>query len=393
MSTELKLASSSWDQEEINAMQDVIKSGDFSMGKKVIEFEKEFSKYIGSKYSIMINSGSSANLLMIAALFFTKENPLKAGDEVIVPAVSWSTTYYPLHQYGLKLKFVDIDKDTLNFDLKKLSEAISENTKLIFVVNILGNPNNFEEINKITKNRGIKIIEDNCESLGAKFNNKFTGTFGIMGSYSSYFSHHISTMEGGLITTDNEEIYHILLSIRSHGWTRNLPKINKITTQKSDNKFLESFKFILPGYNLRPLEIAAAVGLKQLIKLPKLISERRNNAYLMQQIISESNLFDMQKEIGESSWFGFALIMKKDINVSREVVFKYLDKLKIEYRPVVTGNFLNQPVCKFMDIIDNGIMKNANYIDKNGFYIGNHHYDISNALNQIATIEKEILKK
>ena len=196
MSTELKLASSSWDQEEINAMQDVIKSGDFSMGKKVIEFEKEFSKYIGSKYSIMINSGSSANLLMIAALFFTKENPLKAGDEVIVPAVSWSTTYYPLHQYGLKLKFVDIDKDTLNFDLKKLSEAISENTKLIFVVNILGNPNNFEEINKITKNREIKIIEDNCESLGAKFNNKFTGTFGIMGSYSSYFSHHISTMEG-----------------------------------------------------------------------------------------------------------------------------------------------------------------------------------------------------
>ena len=393
MSTELKLASSSWDQEEINAMQDVIKSGDFSMGKKVIEFEKEFSKYIGSKYSIMINSGSSANLLMIAALFFTKENPLKAGDEVIVPAVSWSTTYYPLHQYGLKLKFVDIDKDTLNFDLKKLSEAISENTKLIFVVNILGNPNNFEEINKITKNREIKIIEDNCESLGAKFNNKFTGTFGIMGSYSSYFSHHISTMEGGLITTDNEEIYHILLSIRSHGWTRNLPKINKITTQKSDDKFLESFKFILPGYNLRPLEIAAAVGLKQLIKLPKLISERRENAYLMQQIISESNLFDMQKEIGESSWFGFALIMKKDIKISREIVFKYLDKLKIEYRPVVTGNFLNQPVCKFMEIIDNGVMTNANYIDKNGFYIGNHHYDISYALHQIGIIEKEILKK
>ena len=126
MSLGLKLASSSWDEEEIKALQEVIKSGNFSMGKKVLEFEKEFAAYVNSKYSIMVNSGSSANLLMVAALFFKKDNPLKPGDEVIVPAVSWSTTYYPLSQYGLKLKFVDIDKETLNYDLEKLSEAISE---------------------------------------------------------------------------------------------------------------------------------------------------------------------------------------------------------------------------------------------------------------------------
>ncbi|MBO8240479.1 DegT/DnrJ/EryC1/StrS family aminotransferase [Prochlorococcus marinus XMU1412] len=392
MSAGLKLASSSWDEEEIKAMQEVIKSGDFSMGKKVLEFEREFASYVKSKYSIMINSGSSANLLMIAALFFKKDNPLKPGDEVIVPAVSWSTTYYPLSQYGLKLKFVDIDKETLNYDLKKLSEAISENTRLLMIVNILGNPNNFSTINEILKDRKIIIVEDNCESLGAKFKNKFTGTFGIMGSYSSFFSHHISTMEGGLITTDDIELYHILLSIRSHGWTRNLPKENKISALKSDNEFEESFKFILPGYNLRPLEISAAVGLKQLIKLPNLIKERRKNAEFMKEIISSSRIFSMQKEIGESSWFGFAIILKNNKDISREKVFKYLDLMKIEYRPVVTGNFLNQPVCKYIDIIDNGIMINANYIDKNAFYIGNHHYDISNSLKELKFIEKEILE-
>ena len=392
MSSGLKLASSSWDEEEIKAMQEVIKSGDFSMGKKVLEFEKEFASYVKSKYSIMVNSGSSANLLMIAALFFKKDNPLKPGDEVIVPAVSWSTTYYPLSQYGLKLKFVDIDKETLNYDLKKLSEAISDNTRLLMVVNILGNPNNFSIINEILKGKKIIIVEDNCESLGAKFKDKFTGTFGIMGSYSSFFSHHISTMEGGLITTDDIELYHILLSIRSHGWTRNLPKENKISSLKSDNEFEESFKFILPGYNLRPLEISAAVGLKQLIKLPNLIIERRKNSEFMKEIISSSKVFSMQKEIGESSWFGFAIMIKDSIDISREKVFKFLDLLNIEYRPVVTGNFLNQPVCKYIDIIDNGEMINANYIDKKAFYIGNHHFDISTELKNLEFIEKEILE-
>ncbi len=391
MASGLKLASSSWDEREINAMQKVIKSGDFSMGKKVLEFEKRFAEFVKAKYSIMVNSGSSANLLMTAALFFIKHNPLKPGDEVIVPAISWSTTYYPLHQYGLKLKFVDIDKDTLNYDLKKLSEAITSNTRLLMVVNILGNPNDFSKINQIVKNKNIKIIEDNCESLGAIYDEKYTGTFGIMGSYSSFFSHHISTMEGGIITTDDEEIYHILLSIRSHGWTRNLPKINKVSAIKSDNKFEESFKFILPGYNLRPLEISAAVGVEQLLKLPKLLEARRNNANLMKKIISNSKIFKMQKEIGKSSWFGFAIIIREDSDISRDRIFEYLDKLEIEYRPIVTGNFMNQPVCRFMNIIDNGEMPSANYIDKNAFYIGNHHYDISEALNNLKTIEKEIL--
>ena len=223
-----ELASTSWDDKEIAAIQDVIKKNNYTMGSSVKQFELDFAKYTGNKYCVMVNSGSSANLLAIAAMFYKKENPLKRGDEVIVPAVSWPTTYYPLYQYGLKLKFVDIDIETLNFDLDELKKAITDKTRLIFAVNLLGNPNDYNIINEIIKDKNIYLIEDNCESLGAVYNGKQLGSIGLMGTYSTFFSHHMATMEGGLIGTDDEELYNILLSIRSHGWTRQLPKDNKL---------------------------------------------------------------------------------------------------------------------------------------------------------------------
>ena len=221
---EYKLASSTWDKKELDAIQSVIDKDMYTMGDSVREFENDFSNFMNTKYSVMVSSGSTANLLATAALFFTKNPKLKRGDEVIVPAVSWSTTYFPLQQYGLKLKFVDIDLETLNYDLEALEGAVSNSTKMIMVVNLLGNPNDFDKINRIIEGKDILLIEDNCESMGATFNNKQAGTFGIMGTFSTFFSHHMATMEGGFITTDDEELYHILLSIRAHGWTRNLPK-------------------------------------------------------------------------------------------------------------------------------------------------------------------------
>ena len=263
------LSSNTWDSKEYIAIQRVINSNLFTMGKEVSSFESKFAKFFGSKFCVMVNSGSSANLLMIASLFFTKikNRKLKKGDEVIVPAVSWSTTYFPLQQYGIKLVFVDINKETLNFDIPQLEKAISKKTKAILAVNLLGNPNDFISLNKICKENGLTLLEDNCESMGAKYGDKYTGSFGLMGTFSSFFSHHISTMEGGYIVTDDEEIYHILLSLRAHGWTRNLPNKNRVTGRKSNKDFLESFNFVLPGYNLRPLEISAAIGKEQLKKI------------------------------------------------------------------------------------------------------------------------------
>lgn len=386
MTARFPLATSSWDQAEIDALHRVIESDQYSMGAQVAEFERQFASWVGSKYAVMVNSGSSANLAMVGALRYTKNPDLKLnpGDEVIVPAVSWSTTFYPLHQYGLHMKFVDIDAQSLNYDLQALETAISERTRAIMCVNLLGNPNDFERIKTLIKDRNIVLIEDNCESMGASFDGKMAGTFGVMGTFSSFFSHHISTMEGGLVVTDDEELYHILLSLRAHGWTRNLPKFNTLTGEKSDDPFEESFRFVLPGYNLRPLEMSGALGLEQLKKLPSLIELRRANGQRWNEAMANHPVFRVQQEIGESSWFGFALVLRPDLGVSRKEVINQLSELGFETRPIVSGNFTKNPVLELMEHSLHGAMTNAEEIDHSGFFIGNHHYDISEAIDIIA---------
>lgn len=388
MSFRFPLATASWGQEEIAAMQRVIASGMFTMGANVQAFEHDFAKYVGSQHCVMVNSGSSANLLMVAALFYTKNPALKLtrGDEVIVPAVSWSTTYYPLYQYGLKIKFVDIDLHTLNYDLDQLEQAVTDRTRAIMVVNLLGNPNDFDRIGQIINGRNIVMLEDNCESMGAKFNGKYAGTFGVMGSFSSFFSHHISTMEGGLIVTDDEELYQILLSLRAHGWTRNLPKQNLVCGDKSDDPFEESFRFVLPGYNVRPLELEGALGVEQVKRLPSIVEERRKNGRLLQQTLSEHPDILIQQEIGESSWFGFSLVIRPGSKLTRKQLLVRLDELGFESRPIVAGNFAKNEVVKYFDSEVHGALKNAEYIDQNGLFVGNHHYPIPEAIAALANL-------
>ena len=385
MNFQYPLATATWDEAEYQALQDVIASGMFTMGPKVAQFERDFASYIGSKYAVMVNSGSSANLLMVAALFYTKNSHLKLypGDEVIVPAVSWSTTYYPLYQYGLKIKFVDIDLQTLNYDLDQLRLAVTDKTRAIMAVNLLGNPNDFSAIQNIIGVRDIVLMEDNCESLGAEFKGKKAGTFGIMGSFSSFFSHHISTMEGGLVVTDDEELYHILLSLRAHGWTRNLPKENLVCDTKSDDPFEESFRFVLPGYNVRPLEMSGALGIEQLKKLPHLIAERRKNGVLLQDALENHPELLIQSEIGDSSWFGFSLVIKPGSTWTRKELVKKLTDLGFECRPIVTGNFAKNEVVKYFNSEVHGHLKNAEHMDKNGLFFGNHHYSMKEAISQL----------
>ena len=386
----LPLATSTWDQKEIEAINRVIKSDHYTMGKEVEKFEKDFANYVGSKYCVMSNSGSSANLLAIAALIYSKRHDFSPGDEVIVPAVSWSTTYFPLHQYGLKMKFVDIDIDTLNLNLNILENAITNSTKAILGVNLLGNPIDFEKLQKICENHDLVLIEDNCESLGATLKNKQAGTFGVIGTYSTFFSHHISTMEGGLTVTDCEELYHLMLSIRAHGWTRNLPK-NNLITEKLDDEFTEKFRFIIPGYNLRPLEMAGAIGQEQIKKLPKIIEGRKLNAKRFIELFQMIEGITIQKETGESSWFGFSLILGK--NIERVDLIEELKAKGVEVRPIVTGNFVRNPVIKFMNYEIHGELTNANIIHDNGLFFGNHHFDITEELEKIANIVKNHLEE
>jgi len=365
------LAKDTWDNEEIEAINEVIRSKRYTMGPKVREFEQKFADYFGSKYAVMVNSGSSANLLAVASLVYSGR--LNRGDEVIVPAVSWSTTYFPLYQLGLKLKFVDIDIETLNISLNKLQTAISEKTRAIFAVNLLGNPNDFEEIQSIISNRDIILLEDNCESMGAKFHDKYTGTFGLLGTYSTFYSHHICTMEGGMVVTNDEELYHYMLSIRAHGWTRDIPKDSKIYS-KRDDEFYELFNFVMPGFNMRPLEMEAAIGIKQLEKLDGFISERIRNAAIFKEKFKSNENVLVQKEIGKSSWFGFSLVLRNDLEGKRDVVVKKFKELGIETRPIVAGDFTKNKAIEYMDYEIHEQLINADYIHKNGFFIGNNDY-------------------
>ncbi|TLD82254.1 DegT/DnrJ/EryC1/StrS family aminotransferase [Helicobacter sp. MIT 05-5293] len=379
------LAQSTWDSKELQAIEEVIKSDYFTMGKKVAKFEEDFAAFVGAKYAVMTSSGSSANLIATAALFYTKNPKLQRGDEAIVPAVSWATTYYPLYQYGLKLKFVDIDLETLNYDLEALNAAVSEKTKMIMVVNLLGNPNDFAAIKNIIKGKDIILLEDNCESLGAEFEGKAAGTFGVMGTFSTFYSHHIATMEGGFVVTDDEELYHILLCLRAHGWTRNLPKQNHITT-KSDDAFSESFRFILPGYNVRPLEMSGAIGIEQLKKFPQFLEQRRENAKVFSHFFANHPDFIIQKEIGKSSWFGFSFIIRLDSKLKRKKVIHTLQNHNIESRPIVAGDFTQNEVIKYFDYEIFGDLKNAKYLHQNGFFVGNHQNNLSESLEQLAKV-------
>jgi len=381
-----KLAISSWDDLEIEAIKKVIASDRYSMGNEVFEYEQRFADFIDAKHSVMVNSGSSANLLMIAALFFSKNknHRLKRGDEVIVPSVSWSTTYFPLQQYGLKVKFIDIDSNTLNMDLDQLRKAITNKTKVIMAVNLLGNPNNFNIIKEIIGSKKITLLEDNCESFGAIFEGKNTGTFGLMGSFSSFYSHHISTMEGGCIVTDDDELDHILRCLRAHGWTRDLPEKNLVSGKKSKVDFDESFKFCLPGYNVRPLEISGAIGIEQLKKLPKYIKERRRNAEYFLSKFRSHPFLRVQREVGESSWFGFSMVLTESCPLSRNDFVRKLNDNNIESRPIVTGNFLkNVSVLQYFDYDVFGSHENAAYIDQNGLFVGNHQGDLKKEIDHL----------
>lgn len=325
------------------------------MGAKVSQFEQDYADYVGTKYCIACNSGSSANQLMVAAM------TLRFGaGEVIVPALGWSTSYSPFRDWGWMLKFVDIDQDTFNISPTEVSEAYFQTEKqegygcLVLAINIMGNPCDYDF-------PGFRL-EDNCEAMGAK-DKRMAGANGLMASHSTYFSHHIQTIEGGMVTTDDEYFYQMLLCLRSHGWTRDLPKDNLLNVEVS------SYNFIYPGYNVRPTEIQAAIGIEQLKKLPKFIEQRRENAEGFKQLAKKRG-WRIQKEQGKSSWFGFIILTEEIEDLKKE-----LEEKGIEYRPVLS-NYARSEAVRLYDYSIHKDLPVTDHIQKYGIYIGNNHKPI-----------------
>ena len=366
------LTSSVLEKDDVNSAIKVIKSKKITMGKETKNFENSFSKKITKSYSMMVNSGSSANLLIFQCLINPKVKRLKKGDEVLIPAICWSTSLWPIVQSGLKVKFVDINLKDLNIDINDLKKKITRKTKALMLVHALGNCANMNKIVSICKKKKLILVEDACEALGSKFKGKNLGTFGDFSSFSFYYSHHITSGEGGMICTKSKKYANVIKTLRSHGWSR------EISNKKKNN-----WIFINSGFNLRPTDISAAIGLSQLNKLNKIINIRKRNFKLIRNsLLAENKYLDKFDIIKESkfnsiAWFGVPIILKSKKKNYKYTVTKKLNKKGIDTRPLISGNFANQPAVKLYNLNVNKKLKNADLIDKNSFFIGLHNKKIS----------------
>ena len=372
----------------------VILSKRITMSKITSNFEKKFAKSIGSKYAVMVNSGSSANLLAVfAACNPLRKNRFIPGDEAIIPAVLWSTSLWPLVQAGLKPVFVDIDPSTLNADIKLLISKITTRTKLIMAIHVLGNSTDIETLRKICVKKKIILIEDTCESLGSKFKNKNLGTFGDFGTYSFYYSHQITSGEGGMVTCNTLNDYKILYSLRAHGWARG---INALKSKKKIGNLNKDFVFINSGFNLRPTDIAAAMAFNQFKRLKILMKIRDDNrTKIVNQLLNSSSwnqqfVFIKAASNVSPSWFGLPILISEKFVNCKNKFLKYLNQKGIETRPIISGNFMNQPCVKLYKLNENNEkFAKAQLIDDRGFFIGLHTQKITKY--QLEYLEKHLL--
>ncbi|OFX12484.1 MAG: pyridoxamine 5-phosphate oxidase [Alphaproteobacteria bacterium RIFOXYD12_FULL_60_8] len=377
-----ELAATSWGPEEIAAIQRVIASDRYTMGVETAAFEAEFAAYMGMKYAVMVNSGSSANLIATAALCSVAKRPLKRGDEVIVPAIAWTTTYSPLQQYGLKLRVVDVELDSLNIDVAQLEAALTPRTRAILAVSILGNPAALDVQRAFADKHGLHFLEDNCESLDASLNGKKCGTFGDINTFSFFFSHHISTMEGGMILTDDRELWELSRCLRAHGWVRDLPPDSTLYTPNPDSEF-EAYRFIMPGYNVRPIEMFGAIGREQLKKLPAMTAQRRKNMALFYELFGKDERFIIQKENGVSSSFCFPMIIRPGSGLERKAVFDAMRKADIGFRIITGGCFTRHDQVSHYDFTTVDDLPNAKLAHDQGFFVGNHPFDLTPQITKL----------
>ena len=361
---------------------EVLKSGFITMNKETEQFEKNFAKKLGIKYALMVNSGSSANLLAaFAACNPLRENRFKRGDHALIPALCWSTSLWPLVQSGLKPKFIDVDPKTLNLDADHIISKITKKTKVIMLVNVFGISANNKKIINYEKKKNIIVLEDNCEALGAKYGEKFLGTFGDFGTFSFFYSHQITSGEGGMIVCNNRKDYEILLALRSHGWSR-----GKGVYEKNAKKYPNldpRYIFINSGFNLRPTDIQAAIANNQFKRLETFRKIRSTNKNKIVNLLKKDKRWNNQFKFVEYSKKIKASYMVLPILIDRKFLYKkkkfinFLEKKGLETRPVISGSFVNQPSSKLYNLNPgNQQFRGAQEIQDLGFVIGLHTKNI-----------------
>jgi len=369
---------------ELDAAFNVLASGRFTMGARVREFEEAFADWIGSPYAVMVNSGSSANLLMVEAMLrgTSVDNPWLPGDEVLVPALAWPTTVWPLVQLGLTPVFTDVDPDTLAIDLASAESVITDRTRGMVLIHVLGQAADMEAIAEFNVAHGIQLLEDSCESLGAHAGGRHVGTIGQMGSFSFYFSHHLTTIEGGMIATATKGLRDDLRSMRSHGWARDRDDRQHWVDANPDID--PRFLFVGTGYNVRPMDLNAAIGLVQLKRLDGMLQRREKIAALMADWVSAipwlrmygSDRLDAprltKRPWREHSWMTLAFEVAADAPLETEQVVRHLEASGVETRPIVAGNLVRHPAMHDIRYRAADSLATADRVLEQGFMIGCH---------------------
>ena len=334
-----------------------------TMGEKVRRFEEMWAEYIGVDYAVMVNSGSSANLLALAAL------GLPAGAEIITPAVTWATTVFPISQVGAVPVLVDVEPDSFNIDPQEIERAITPETRAIMLVHLLGRPCNMEAIQALARQHHLVVLEDGCEATGAEWRGHKVGSFGDLGTFSFYFSHHLSTIEGGMVTTRNRVFADKLKSMRTHGGIRDLE--SRKTWERQSPEIDPRFLFVHAGYNFRPTEIQGAFGIHQLPQLDGFIEGRRETvAYWNKRLTNCTNYLTLPQEEPGHVWLGYPLMVKPTAPFTRRALTDFLEGRGLETRPIVAGNIAEQPVMAELKHRVVGGLPNARAIHRQGFYIG-----------------------
>ena len=348
-------------------------------GNLTLEFEKKWSEWLGVKYSVFVNSGSSANLASIYSLLLSGK--LK-NNKIVVPAVSWVTTVTPTIQLGMEPIMCDCDIDNLGLDINHLKEIIkNDNPSAIILVHVLGIPNHMDEILKLCKENDILLIEDTCESIGSKYNDKLLGSLGDLSTFSFYFGHHMSTIEGGMISTNDEDLYHILLSIRSHGWDRDLPKEkqNSLREKYGVDKFRSLYTFYYPGFNLRSTDLQAYIGLGQLEKLDMIV-ENRNKNFIRYKNEIKNTFWNVSPPEGSFiSNFSFPIITKNIKELTEQLITN-----NIECRPLICGSINEHPF--WYERYGKQNLPNSKLVHNYGLYLPNNHQMTDEEISKVIEV-------
>lgn len=361
--------------EELIAALDVLLDGKLTMGQQTAAFEAEWSAWLPADFSLMVNSGSSANLLMLAALAFTGgPHQLRPGDEVILPAVGWSTSLFPIVQMGCVPVLVDIDPTTLNLDPVRVEQAVTPRTRAVLAIHLLGNPCDLLRLQVLAKHHGLLLLEDCCEAHGAAIDGRKVGTFGTMSSFSFFYSHHMTSVEGGMVCGGDRRTWHdLLISQRAHGWIRGRSDAAAWSAAHPDID--PRWLFVTTGYNIRPTDLNAAIGRVQLGKLSDFVEKRQA---IRRRLSARLRPFEawlaLQEELpGHShSAFGLSLVVRPDAPFSRQALQSYLEARRIETRPIVGSNLARQPVMRHVPHRISGPLTQADLVHRNGLMIGNH---------------------